>query len=151
MFNEDWKNIKSLEYINEARTRTGVLWLGHTYPASISSRINNNIHVTVNVQLARFEPDILVDIFNITETKARTYCISSASIWNEFIDGCYAVGISGNENERKEGWRAKDGVKEKFLDYMITEGVREKAVDDNYDPVAKNFFRYNILNLKMIL
>jgi hypothetical protein len=28
---------------------------------------------------------------------------------------------------------------------LITESVRERAVDDNYDPVTKNFFRYNIL------
>jgi hypothetical protein len=87
----------------------------------------------------------LVDIFKVTDTKARTWSISSAPIWNEFIDSCYAVGISGNENERKEGWRAKDGVKEKFLDWMITENVREKAVDDSYDPVTRNYFRYNIL------
>jgi hypothetical protein len=48
----------------------------------------------------------------------------------------------------KGGWRAKDGVKEKFLDYMTTESVRQKAVDDSYDPVTRNFFRYNILKTK---
>jgi hypothetical protein len=31
---------------------------------------------------------------------------------------------------------------------MITENVREKAVDDNYDPVTRNYFRYNNLKSK---
>lgn len=145
MFNGIYEKIESSRYIDEARKRTSILWLGHTYETRIPARINNNISVSLNIEVTRFEPDILEDIFRITDTYAKMYSITSASEWMDFIETCYSLGISGDGDKRKKGWRAKDGVKEKFKNWMDTEKIREKVVDDSYDPMTRNYFKYNIL------
>jgi hypothetical protein len=144
MYPANWEVIQTIDYINETRKRTSVLWLGHTYKQQISFSIGDNILTSANIQISRFGPELLNDIFRITMTRARMYIIRSCKEWMDFIDSSYSLGIRGNENKRKEGWRAADGEKEPFKDCMYTEDIRKKAVDDKYDPARRNYFRYNL-------
>jgi hypothetical protein len=144
MFPGSWKDIEPIDYITETRKRTGVLWLGHTYNQQISFLIGDNIAASLNLEISRFGPEFLNDIFRITMTRARTCVIKSPTEWMDFINSCYSLDIAGDEIKRKKGWRAMNGEKQSFKVWMDQDNIRNKAVDDKYDPTIRNYFRYNL-------
>src|SRR5713101_4643932 len=101
--------------------RTSVLWLGHTYTCQIPFSINDTIVASLDMQITRFAPGLLNDIFRITSTCTRVCNIKSPTEWVNFIDTCYSLGITGDEEKRNGGWRDADGEKELFRNWMNTE------------------------------
>lgn len=85
------------EYVLLVGCRTRVIWIGNAFP-----------------------PDIVKDIFRVSQTQARYCRIQSLRAWTNFIDSCYSLTCINEE----EDWRSINGRKNHFVTWAQNDRVK---------------------------
>ena len=123
-FSADWAQINILEFVQYTMFNTGVIWLGRS--AFVIDQHSRQIGACFLVN-----PEDLVSLFNITETKTRECIINRSHDWKTFSDSCYVQGCMDGKT-----WKDVDGkkmplrewAKEKRNDHEFT---RNRSFDDD--------------------
>lgn len=108
IFQGNWNGIDVRQYLELVGPRTRTYWIGNIGLDPLGNRI------------MRFPIEISEGIFYVTQTRTRTCNIESPTDWLSFVDSCYSLGCINCENE---GWKAINGQKQRFRQWMTTDSI----------------------------
>ena len=107
-FQGNWNDLDVKQYLEFVGLRTRAYWIGNIGLNPLGNKI------------MRFPIEIAEGIFHVTQTRTRACNIEPPANWLSFIDSCYSLGCINCENE---GWRAINGQKQSFRQWMTAESV----------------------------
>jgi hypothetical protein len=97
------------DYLELGSPRTNAHWIGNMI--GLDSLGNGII---------RFPLDICEGIFRVSQTDTHFCHIDSSTEWLSFINSCYSLGCRNCDNE---GWKAINGVKLRFREWMASPDI----------------------------
>jgi hypothetical protein len=105
IFQGNWNHLTVREYLEYVGPRTRAIWIG-----------NMGLDPLGNI-IMRFPLEVCEGIFQVSQTRAHICHIDSSAEWLSFINSSYSLGCRNCDNE---GWRAINGVKLSFREWMAS-------------------------------